>query len=483
MENCPEQILAQWGICRAGMVTVPMNTAAKGNLLTYFLEHSDCVAVVVEKALLGRVLDIESTVPKLKDVIVVEVDRGTAAAPDEGVHLSRLIFTDFRALLAASDALPERQPSFSETAILMYTSGTTGPSKANIFCHAQLIYYGLDVATHHEYVPDDIAYVYLPLFHGNAFLGSTMASFMADASIALALRFSVTQFWADVRKCRATIFNCLSSVVNFLWNQPPSPDDRAHAVNRVHLAPVPGYARDFEERFGVAIMSAYALTDFGQATYYNVRSRRDKLGSVGLPRANVEVRIFDDRDLEVSPGVAGEIVLRHELPWCSTSGYYNAPEATLASRRNMWFHTGDRGVIDEDGYLWFTDRLKDSIRRRGENISAYEVEEAIRSHVDVEDVAVYPVKAASSEDEVAVSVILKPGATLTPEGLIRHCDRNLAYFMVPRYVAFVREFPRTINQKVQKNKLRQDAEQNLADLWDRERAGLQINRHGISVSG
>ena len=231
----------------------------------------------------------------------------------------------------------------------------------------------------------------------------------------------------------------------------------------------------------MTIMSAYALTDFGQGTYYNTKSRRDKLGSVGVPRLHVELKIFDGEDQEVGPGIPGEIVMRHKLPWCSTLGYYNAPEATLASRRNLWFHTGDRGVIDADGYVWFTDRLKDAIRRRGENISAYEVEEAIRSHPDVEDVAVYPVKAESSEDEVAVSVILKPDAKLRPEDLIRHCDRNLAYFMVPRYVRIVDAFPRTINQKIEKHKLRQGAEADLHAFWDREREGIQVTRKGISV--
>lgn len=481
MENRPEQILAQWGICRAGMVTVPVNTGAKGHLLAYLLAHADCVAVVVERDLLGRVAEVAPLVPQLRHVVVLDDRREEPSAAPEHPIPGEVRCSDFRGLLSAPATPPEREPSFKDTAILMFTSGTTGPSKANIFCHAQLVYYGLDVATHHDYVPDDVAYVYLPLFHGNAFLGSTMGCFMADASIALASRFSVTQFWSDVRRSGATLFNCLSSVVNFLWNQLPSDGDRDHKVQRVHLAPVPGMARDFEERFGVTIMSAYALTDFGMATSYNTRSRRDKLGSVGLPRLHVELKIFDDEDQEVGPGVPGEIVLRHRIPWCSTLGYYKAPEATLASRRNLWFHTGDRGVVDRDGYVWFTDRLKDAIRRRGENISAYEVEEAIRSHPAIEDVAAYPVKAESSEDEVAVSVILKPEAAMAPEDLIRHCDRNLAYFMVPRYVDVVDAFPRTVNQKVEKHKLRRMAEERLDQLWDREREGIEVTRKGVDV--
>lgn len=485
MENCPEQLLAIWGICRAGMVTVPVNTGAKGQLLSYFLKHADCEAVIVERALLARVLEVAPLCEKLRHVFVADVDRseGGSAPAEGGVSAppAHITVTGFDQLLAAPATPAARQPHFSETALLMFTSGTTGPSKANIFCHAQLVYYGTDVATHHEYVPEDIAYVYLPLFHGNAFLGSTMGMFMADASIALAPRFSINRFWSDVRRSGATMFNCLSSIVNFLWNAPPSPEDRNHKVWRVHLAPVPGFALQFEERFGVRIFSAYALTDFGMGTNYNARSRRDKLGSVGLPRLNVELRVVDEYDQDVPAGTPGEIILRHKMPWCSTLGYYKAPEATLASRRNMWFHTGDRGVIDADGYVWFTDRLKDAIRRRGENISAYEVEEAIRSHPEVEDVAVYPVKADSSEDEVAASVIIKAGATLDEEGLVRHCNRNLAYFMVPRYVAFVTEFPRTVNSKIEKHKLRATAEADLSAIWDRERAGIVVTREGVSL--
>lgn len=488
MENCPEQLLAMWGVCRSGMVTVPINTGAKGQLLTHFLGHSDCVAVIVERGLLDRVKEVAPSLPKLVRIFVADFERADGAVvaeapvPDGTYPLpAHTALGSFSSLMAAPATPLARPPRFTDTAMLMFTSGTTGPSKANIFCQAQLIYYGVDVGEHHEYVADDIAYVYLPLFHGNAFLGSTMGSFMADGSIALATRFSSTRFWSDVRKSGATIFNCLSSIVNFLWNAPALPDDRRHKVTRVHLAPVPGFALQFEERFGVRILSAYALTDFGMGTYYNFHSRRDKLGSVGLPRANVELRVVDDDDIDMPPGKPGEIILRHKLPWCSTLGYYNAPAATLASRRNLWFHTGDRGVMDEDGYVWFTDRLKDAIRRRGENISAYEVEEAIRSHADVEDVAVYPVKADTSEDEVAVSVILKASATLDEEGLIRHCNRNVAYFMVPRFVEIVTEFPRTPNSKIEKHKLRSRAEADLRALWDRERAGIVVTREGITV--
>ena len=316
----------------------------------------------------------------------------------------------------------------------------------------------------------------LPLFHGNALLGSTMGSLMAGSSIALAHRFSAGRFWDEVRASGATVFNGVGAVTSFLWSRPPSPADRDHRVNRCHIVPVPSFGRAFEERFGMKMMSAFGLTDYCLGAAYNTRSRRDKMGSAGLPRRNVEVRVVDEDDLDLPPGTPGEILLRSNNPWGASLGYYKAPEATVASRRNLWFHTGDRGYIDADGYVWYTDRIKDSIRRRGENISAFEVEEVIRAHPAVLDAAVYPVRAQATEDEVAVSLVLREGVRLEPADLVHHCARNLAYFMVPRYVEVLDALPLTLSMKVEKYKLRARAEQDLGALWDRERAGIRVER-------
>ncbi|QJW83820.1 AMP-binding protein [Ramlibacter terrae] len=473
MENCPEQLLAIWGPCRSGFVTVPVNAAAKGQLLAYFLEHADCAALIVEEALLPRFTEIAETLPRVRHVFVVRPDRGGGAGSPQALAAPMQEFTS----LLECEPQTRADPGFSALAMLMFTSGTTGPSKAIMFSHAQLVYWGTDVAYHHEYTPDDIAYVFLPLFHGNALLGSTMGSLMAGAAIALVPRFSVSRFWSDIRASRATVFNGVGAVTNFLWKQPPSSADRDHHVTRCHLAPVPGFAAGFEERFGMPIMSAFGLTDYCLGAAYNTGSRRDKLGSCGLPRTGVELRIVDEDDFDVPVGTPGEIVMRNNHPRGASLGYYKQPEATAQSRRNLWFHTGDRGRIDEDGYVWYTDRIKDAIRRRGENISAFEVEEVIRTHPHVADVAVYPVR-AESEDEVAATITLRPGAAeaFSYEALLEHCNRNLAYFMVPRYLQVAQDMPSTLSQKIEKYKLRQAAEADLSALWDRERAGITVAR-------
>ena len=185
-------------------------------------------------------------------------------------------------------------------------------------------------------------------------------------------------------------------------------------------------------------------------------------------------RFFDDDDIELPPGEVGEICLRANVPWISAQGYYNMPEATLKSYRNLWFHTGDRGYFDADGYLYFADRKKDAIRRRGENISSWEVEQIIARHPAVEEVAVYGVRAEMSEDEVMASIVLRPGSTLDHAGLIRFCQDNMAYFMVPRFLETLAEMPKTMTQKVQKFKLR---EQGITtDTWDRDAAGYKVAR-------
>ena len=487
MDNCPEQLLCLWGIGRAGLVAVSVNTAAKGHLLTYFLNHSDSVALIVEEALLERFVNVVQDCPRIRHVFVARVTGRASAitALSQPANLGRAAealastgatLLSFDEMNAADFEKSPCKPRFNDVAMLMYTSGTTGPSKAIMFSHASLIYWGSDVAVQNEYVPEDIAYVFLPIFHGNALLSATLPALLANASIALAPRFSTRSFWNDVRRSGATVFNGLGPIAHFLWESPPSAADREHRVNRCHLVPVPGFAKGFQERFGLRIFSAYGLTDYCRGAAYNSRCTPGKLGSAGLPIPEVELGIVDEDDFEVPCGTHGEIVMRNNVPWGASPGYYKEVEATLATRRNLWFHTGDRGWLDADGYLWYSDRIKDSIRRRGENISSFEVEEVIRTHAAVLEVAVYPVRAQASEDEVAASLILRPGVAFSPRELLEHCNANLAHFMVPRYIDIVESMPMTPSHKIEKYKLRQKAEENLDALWDREREGVQITR-------
>ncbi|MDP6621239.1 MAG: ATP-dependent acyl-CoA ligase [Alphaproteobacteria bacterium] len=477
MNNCPEILWQYFGLTKLGAVTVPVNTAAKGELLAYYIRQSDARTVIVEAPLYERLVEVADDIEGLDRVIVF--DEFGELAPDFATRLDVPV-TDYADLEKASDAPPQSETTtvrFCDLAFLLYTSGTTGPSKGNMWTQANIITSGLDIVPAYGYTRDDVLFVCLPLLHGNALLTSLMPALVAGAGIALSRRFSVSTFWDEVRKHGATQFNSLGAMTNFIWSQPPSPDDADNPVRQCMVVPTPTeFYDDFQKRFGLEFTSLFAMTDTCMVTLRGPADPPEKWASAGRVRPEVEVRIVDDDDLELAPGEIGEIVLRGRDPWHVALGYYNKPEATAEAFRNLWFHTGDRGRIDADGYLYFVDRKKDAIRRRGENISSYEVEQIILKNQAVEDVAAFAVAAETSEDEVMVSLVLRPGSNLTPAALIDFCQQNMAYYMVPRYVEFVPDLPRTMSEKVQKYKLRDAAEARLADIWDREKEGIVVKR-------
>jgi crotonobetaine/carnitine-CoA ligase len=242
------------------------------------------------------------------------------------------------------------------------------------------------------------------------------------------------------------------------------------------MVPVPQFAAEFASRFGVEVVSSYSLTDFGQGSFLQPGAPAGKFRSAGRPRPGVELAILDDDGRALPAGESGEICLRSDDPTLGGRIYFDMPEATAEAYADGWFHTGDRGYLDEDGYLFFVDRKKDAIRRRGENVSSWEVEQVIARHPDVADVAVYAVASEQSEDEVAASVVCRPGRNVAPEELIRFCESNMAYFMVPRFLDFRADLPRTLTEKVQKPQLREEAETRRGELWDREKSGIVLRR-------
>ncbi|AQH05406.1 hypothetical protein A9R05_41045 (plasmid) [Burkholderia sp. KK1] len=471
MENCTEQLFLYFALGKLGAVAVPINTAARGNLLKYYLELSDASAIVVDINLLDRIGDIKHELPLLSTII------GTTPAghPDEA-PVSNTDYVPFESVSSELETRPVTGAKYSDPAFIAFTSGTTGPSKAIIFSQAAMLLTGLNYARSYGYSSDDVYYICLPLFHASALRGAAYLSLMSEGSVALTRRFSVRRFWSDVRQAGATTFNLLGSMTNFLWSAPPSDGDRDHKIRFVRVAPVPKFAREFEERFNVRFVSTYGLTDVGAPVAYTLEDARSKLGSCGKARQGWQVRIVDDEDFELPPGSVGEIVIRCDVPWHTSSGYYKMPEASLDMIRNGWYHTGDLGYLDEDGYLYFKDRCKDSMRRRGENISAWEVEQVIQQHPAVVDVAAYAVKSELSEDEVAVSIVLKEGHTLPEAELIAFCANKMAYYMVPRYVKYTPELPLNASQKIEKFKLRQQAAEFPETLWDREKAGVTLER-------
>ena len=473
LDNKPEIILIYFALGKLGAVAVPLNTAAKGELLAYYLMQSDSEMVIADAALVPRIAAVAARAPKLRQIVCVRDDK----APTSDSGETGLPQSDFSDLLAAADTRPEVEIRFCDLYALLYTSGTTGPSKGIISTHAHSLGCGFELAQTYGYRPDDVIYLCLPMFHGNAWLCSVLPAFVADASIVVARRFSVTTFWDDIRRYDVTQFNSLGAMTNFIWSKPPDPRDRDHKVRQMMVVPTPlQIYHAFEQRFGVKFTSVYALTDCGIVTARGPDDPPEKWASGGKPCEYVEIRIVDDDDFELPRGQTGEILVRTTMPWHHAQGYYNMPEATARTYRNLWFHTGDRGYQDEDGYIYFVDRKKDAIRRRGENISSFEVEQIILKHPAVLEVAAFPVTSEHTEDEVMVSVVLREGQTLSEVGLIEHCQENMAYFMVPRFIEFAPDLPKTMTEKVEKYKLKADAEQRLSAIWDREKAGIVVKR-------
>lgn len=468
MENSPEILLMYFALAKIGAVSVLLNTAARGEQLKYFINHSDAVALVCDSALLTRWNEVRDDARAIKNVVVVGDAPDTAGV---GYH-----FHEYALLEGGSERAPDVTVAMSDLASILYTSGTTGPSKGVMMLQAQSLLWPISNVEVFGYTPSDVYYVCLPLFHVNALHGSALVAFMADGAVALAPRFSASRFWEHIRHSGATGTNLLGSMTNFLWSAPPTPADRDHSMKLIRMVPTPTFTREFENRFGVRIVGGYGLSDYGVPVSLTVDTPTAKLGSAGRVRRGWELRIVDDLDFDVPPGEVGEIIVRCNLPWEMTAGYYKMPDQTLAAMRNNWFHTGDRGRLDEAGYLWFEDRIKDSIRRRGENISSWEVEQVLLKHPAIMDAAAYPVRSDLSEDEVAVAVVLRPDMTVTEEGLLEHCLHNMAHFMVPRFIQFLPDLPRTPTQKVEKAKLRIETEAKINAIWDREKSSFVVKR-------
>lgn len=467
MENSPEQVLTYFAIGKLGGVAVPINAAARGDQLAYFLRQSDSRAAVVHGALLDRVTEILPELPELECIVVLG---------DGGSSGSRAKCIAFENLYRASDSAPRTEVSFKDMAFIMYTSGTTGPSKGCIFNQARSLLWGLSHCEAHGYRHTDTFYVCMPLFHVSALQGTLYAAMALGAKVVLQRRFSATRFWSDIRESQATIANMMGSMANILWSQPPSPDDTRHKLRLCHVSPPPPFALEFEERFQMRFVFGYGLTDYCSSHALTLTDPVWKVGSAGRVRTGIEARIVDENDFEVPRGEAGELILRNNNPWQAGEGYYNSPVESLEAMRNGWFHTGDHAKIDEDGYLWFVGRRKDVIRRRGENISAFEIEKIVMKMPGISECAAFPLPSGLGEDDVALAIVAMPESTIANEELIKFCADKMAYYMVPRYILTLDELPKTLSHKVEKFRLPAIAQQSKDVLWDREAAGLVIGR-------
>jgi crotonobetaine/carnitine-CoA ligase len=458
--NRPELLWAIWGLGKLGAVAVPLNTAARGDLLVYLLDQSDSVLLVAEDSYADRVRPAVARAPRIREVL------GPAQ-------------------LAAFAGLPADPPpeaaevAWDDPHLIMYTSGTTGPSKGVVCPHAQGHAVGLAMAQRSGYRPDDVLYTCLPVFHANALWFTIYAALWADACVVLSPGFSASRFWDEIRDGGATVFNALGAMANIIWQLPRSERDRDHAVRIAMCVPSSAeLAEGFRERYGIRMTSVFAMTENTAVTVLAPEDPVDKAGSAGRVRDDeigTSVQIVSDDHVPLPAGEVGEICV-HPARGAFMLGYHAMPEATLEVTRDLWFHTGDRGHLDADGYLFFADRKKEAIRRRGENISAYEVETVLCRHESVHEAAAVPVPSELGEDDVMVWVVPAEGRVVDFAELTAFAVEHMAYYMVPRYLALLDALPKTPSEKVEKYKLATRAREELDRLWDREAAGIEVKR-------
>lgn len=473
VENSSEAMLAWWGAVRAGGVAVPVNTAYKGEYLRHQLVDSGSRVLVVEADLHERAARVVPDVPDLEHLVVIG---GAVALP--GVTNHR-----WHDLLGADGAAPSVSIRPSDLATFVYTGGTTGPSKGCMLSHNYHGALARQIGICWRRTAEDVVWTPLPLFHFNAITTAVLGPLVYGGRAAIHRRFSVSGFWPEMNRVGATITSTLGTMAYLLAHDVDRPEmprsgrDVANTSLRlVGAAPLPVEVdRIIRERFGVATFSgAYGVTEASLVSWQppGIDNKPNAAGVVN--DEYFDVRIFDDDDNEVPPGTEGEIVLRPKRPHTMFEGYWGRPEATVGTSRNWWYHTGDVGRVDEEGYLFFVDRKADYLRRRGENISSFEVERVLMGHGALADVAVHAVPSELTEDDLKVTATRKDGVELTEEELFRWCIDELPYFALPRYIEFRDELPRSPVGRVLKRELR--AEGATSATWDAEASGIDYER-------
>ncbi len=465
--NSPDYVAAWFGLCRLGAIAVPINVHNRGEGLAYVLAHSDARLLVVEEPLLPHVEAVRQLVPRPPRVLLRPAPGGA------GRRAAAYPLTT--ALLAGAPARgPDGNAAAEAVAGILYTSGTTGPPKGVMLSHHAYVNSARCFA--HEMVratPEDVFFTTLPLFHINAQAHTVLPAVLLNATFALAPRFSASGFWDEVRRHGATIFNSLAAMIPILCKQAPGDGDRRHRARLTACAATPTDVWSaFERRFGVTIVEGYGLTETAGFCVANPLPAT-RVGSIGRALSFVETRVVDARGAALPAGDAGEIAIRARAPHVLMEGYFKMPEQTAEAVRGGWFHSGDAGRADADGYLTFVDRLKQSIRRRGENISSWEIEKVVNAHPRVLESAAVGVPSELAEEEVKVVVVARPGETIDPLEIVRWCETRMAYFMVPRFVELRAALPKTATERVEKYKLKQEG---VAGAWDREAAGYAVRR-------
>jgi crotonobetaine/carnitine-CoA ligase len=482
VENSAEAMLSWWGAIRGGHVAVPVNTAYKGQYLRHQLHDSGSSVLVVQRSLADRAAAVVDELPDLRHVIVIDDED---AGPDDGAQLDgttthRLSWAD---LLDADRTRPDVDVRPSDLGTFVYTGGTTGPSKGCMLSHNYHEALSRQIGLCWGRTPEDVVWTPLPLFHYNALVTAVCGALVWGGRSALYRRFSVSNFWSEMNRTGATVTSTLGTMAYLLANdvdRPEMPRSGAPEANTslrlLGAAPLPvEIDTTIKQRFGIDTFSgAYGVTEASLISW-QPPGTTNKPNAAGVVNDEYfDVRIFDDGDNELPRGSDGEIVIRPKRPHVMFEGYWGRPDATVGTSRNWWYHTGDIGRIDDEGFLYFVDRKADYLRRRGENISSFEVESILMTHGTLADVVVHAVPSELTEDDLKITATVKEGASVTEEELFRWSIDQLPYFALPRYIEFRAELPRSPVGRVLKRELREEGV--TAATWDAEAAGITYQK-------
>jgi len=441
------------GCAWLGAVAVPINTASRGPQLQHILSNCGARLLVSESAYAENLTLLDSDELTIDAIWLIGGDEAE-------VRLGRIVAI---AMPPVGEPIEAAAVEPNDLALILYTSGTTGPSKGVCCPHAQYFWWAVNTASLLQLGAVDVLCTSLPLFHTNA-LNTFYQALLTGTCARYQKRFSASGFYPSLIHSRATVTYLLGAMVPILLSRPISPEETAHQV-RIALAPgVPAqFHAEFTRRTGIHLLDGWGSTETNFVLGTTIEQQ--KPGLMGPVFEGFAARVVDDQDRDVSDDIPGELIVRTDEPLAFASEYFRAPDKTAEAWRDNWFHTGDRVVRQPDGYFRFVDRLKDAIRRRGENISSFEVEQVLLSHPAVANAAAFPVRSTLAEDEVMAAVIVHPGRKLAEAELIEFCEPRLPYFAVPRYLEFMTDLPSTESGKVQKYKLRERGV--TAKTWDR----------------
>ena len=476
LTNSKEFMITMIATHKLRAVFVPVNTELRGGFLEHQIINSSPRIIVVDDNLMGRFSSFDPSETGIETVVGV----GDESSPDIS-KLGLLAEVSQVRMDSLLDTTPNTEkladPSPSDVCTIMYTSGTTGPSKGVLMPQGHCYLFALGIVAAMELTEQDRYFCCMPLFHANGLFMQVYASLLAGSSCHVTKRFSVTDWLNIVREENITVTNALGVMPEFIFRSPPSPNDRDHKMTRILAIPVAEeWGVAMQERFGVKLRQGFGMTEVNMVAYSDLDDPVMS-GCAGPPLSDFfEVIIADpDSDVELPRDQVGEILVRPKIPFCFNVGYFKMPDKTVEAWRNLWFHTGDAGRMDSEGRLFFVDRIKDRIRRRGENISSYELEQTLNEYPGViESAAVgLRVPGAGGEDEIK-AVIAIEGPSPDPEAFLDWCVPRMPRHTVPRYLEFVAELDKTASGKIRKQAIRDAGV--TENTWDRESIGYVISR-------